>query len=263
MVQQHEGADSAGWFSFWWDRQPEVTLFVRAPDGEVLGLVTTLRLEEIAEADRRRDPAVMLAMDQLDRLAPLQPGERVAFFRFWLTADGYQDQGPVQLFITLQFVRFYLSTARLAVSFVSYADLLRHQQRHDQHQRHRHPAQRQRGLNTAPANGPRPPGRGPIHVSANLKGLGGSWVGSQIERSWGPPPRRAVTSAGEAVTSQGEVVNRLASRAGASNVANASRHPDTPTLAKGLRKSTETEHEAAGVPRRWSRCRSASRTSTT
>lgn len=122
MVQQHEGADSAGWFSFWWDRQPEATLLVRAPDGQVLGLVTTLSLAEIAEVDHRRDPAVTLAVDHLDRLAPLQPGERAAFFRFWLTADGYQDQGPVQLFITLQFVRFYLATARLAVSFVCYAD---------------------------------------------------------------------------------------------------------------------------------------------
>lgn len=122
MVHQHEGAESAGWFSFWWDRQPEATLLVRAPDGEILGLVTTLRLEEIAETDRPRDPAVTLAMDQLDRLSPLQPGERAAFFRFWLTADGYQNHGPVQLFITLQFVRFYLSTPRLAVSFVAYAD---------------------------------------------------------------------------------------------------------------------------------------------
>lgn len=122
MVHQHEGAESARWFSFWWDRQPEATLLVRAPDGEVLGLVTTLSLDEIPDADRHRDPAVSLAVTHLDSLAPLQPGERASFFRFWLTADGYQDQGPVQLFITLQFVRFYLATRRLAVSFVSYAD---------------------------------------------------------------------------------------------------------------------------------------------
>jgi hypothetical protein len=36
--------------------------------------------------------------------------------------DRYQELGPVQLFITLQFVRYYLSTPRLAASFVYYAD---------------------------------------------------------------------------------------------------------------------------------------------
>ena len=36
--------------------------------------------------------------------------------------EGYQELGPIQLFITLHFVRYYMSTRGLAFSFVYYAD---------------------------------------------------------------------------------------------------------------------------------------------
>lgn len=122
MVERQEGSDSARIFDHWIDRQPESLLLVRAPDGQVLGLVMTIDVARAAAQDRAADPAVERACIHLATLQPLVPGEVAGFFRFWMQADGYQDLGPVQMFITLHFVRYYLSTPRLAQSFVYYAE---------------------------------------------------------------------------------------------------------------------------------------------
>jgi hypothetical protein len=66
--------------------------------------------------------AVARVAEFLDQRSALAPGQVAGFFRFWMQRDDYQDLGPVQLFITLHFVRYYLSTPGLAYSFVYYAD---------------------------------------------------------------------------------------------------------------------------------------------
>ena len=104
------------------DRQPGSMLLVRGPDGEVLGLVGTLALDRVDREDRSRDPAVDRVCSLLEQRGGLDEGETAGFFRFWMQREGYQELGPIQLFITLHFVRYYLSTRGLAFSFVYYAD---------------------------------------------------------------------------------------------------------------------------------------------
>ena len=114
--------NQAALLDHWMRRQPGSVQQVVGPDGDRLGLVAMLSLAEVTDEDRARDPAVAAVAAHLDTLAPLGPGEVAVLFRFWMTADGYQDLGPVQLFITLQFVRAYMATPGLAQSYVYYAD---------------------------------------------------------------------------------------------------------------------------------------------
>lgn len=122
MVERQEGVESARLAAYWMDRQPGSMLLVRGPDREVLGLVGTLALDRVDADDRHRDPAVDRVCTLLDQRGGLGEGETAGFFRFWMQREGYQELGPIQLFITLHFVRYYLSTRGLAFSFVYYAD---------------------------------------------------------------------------------------------------------------------------------------------
>jgi hypothetical protein len=122
IVTSHEGTESADLSEYWMTRQPDSMQLVRDPEGEVLGLLGTVALQDVTEDDRRRDVAVDRVCSFLDSRAALGPEETAGFFRFWMQRDRYQEFGPVQLFITLQLVRYYLSTPRLAASFVYYAD---------------------------------------------------------------------------------------------------------------------------------------------
>ncbi len=122
MVARHEGPESAALLDYWVDRQPEALLVLRGPDQALLGLICTLQVQDATAEDRARDVAVARVAGFLDRRAALAPGQVAGFFRFWMQRDDYQDLGPVQLFITLHFVRYYLSTPGLACSFVYYAD---------------------------------------------------------------------------------------------------------------------------------------------
>jgi hypothetical protein len=121
IVASHEGSEAADLAEYWMTRQPGSMELVRG-DGEVLGLVGTVALREVTDEDRSRDVAVDRVCSFLDSRAALGPDDVAGFFRFWMQRDRYQEQGPVQLFIILHFTRYYLSTPRLAASFVYYAD---------------------------------------------------------------------------------------------------------------------------------------------
>jgi hypothetical protein len=122
MVARQEGSESARLAEYWMSRQPGSMLLVRGPDDEVLGLVGTLALDRVDRDDRSLDPAVDHVCSLLEQRGGLDEGETAGFFRFWMQREGYQELGPIQLFITLHFVRYYMSTRRLAFSFVYYAD---------------------------------------------------------------------------------------------------------------------------------------------
>ncbi len=122
IVVGHEGEESAALLDYWMRRQAGSVLQVVGPDGDRLGLVAMLSLAGTTDEDRALDPAVAAVAAHLDTLEPLGPGEGAVLFRFWMTADGYQDLGPVQLFITLHFVRAYMAIPALAQSYVYYAD---------------------------------------------------------------------------------------------------------------------------------------------
>ncbi|MBK8431235.1 MAG: hypothetical protein IPL28_08060 [Chloroflexi bacterium] len=61
-------------------------------------------------------------VDYLAQHASLQGDERVTLFRFWLARDGYQAVSPAQSRLFLNMVQHYLTTPRLAFSFVPCAD---------------------------------------------------------------------------------------------------------------------------------------------
>lgn len=115
-VARYEGEDSAALFDHWRSRQPEGTSVVRDGQGTPVGVYVVLHVEQTDDADRAVDPALGgLPSD-------LGPGECAKFVRFWLVRDDYQQVGEVQIFLTLQMSRTYLSSPGLAWTFIAFAD---------------------------------------------------------------------------------------------------------------------------------------------
>jgi hypothetical protein len=117
IVERHEGAESAAIAAHWLQRQPQGALVFRDHQGEALGFLLTVSLEETSEAEREVDPAVRLAWRFLQSRAPLRTGEKATHFRFWMGAETYHAVSPVQSVILTSVVRYYLSTPGLAFSF--------------------------------------------------------------------------------------------------------------------------------------------------
>ena len=78
----------------------------------------TLALDRVNVLDWSRDPAFDRVCAMLEQRGGLDEGETAGFFRFWMQREGYLELGPVQLFIAVQFVRYYLSTRGLAFSSI-------------------------------------------------------------------------------------------------------------------------------------------------
>ncbi|UFP94605.1 ATP-binding protein [Gloeobacter morelensis] len=137
MVERHEGAQSAAIAAHWLECQPQSALVFRDQQGEALGFLLSVALEETSEAQREADPAVRLAWRFLQSRAPLRAGEKATHFRFWMGAETYHAVSPVQSMILTSVVRHYLSTPGLAFTFfpvrrpqlwsqmLVYADLMR------------------------------------------------------------------------------------------------------------------------------------------
>lgn len=121
MVAQHEGAGQGEMARFWLARQPENVVVFRDGAGQPAGWVLLLALEQAASADIAADPATAQAWAFLQRQAPLRPGERATFFRFWLAGDAHQAVSPIQSVIFVTMVRHYF-TPGLAYTFYACAD---------------------------------------------------------------------------------------------------------------------------------------------
>ncbi|MBK8233793.1 MAG: ATP-binding protein [Candidatus Eisenbacteria bacterium] len=122
LVERHEGAESAGWFDFWFERQPERFLVVRDGTETPAGFLALIALSHADPADLRRDPATHAAWSYLERTTPLREGECATHFRFWMSRDDYQQVGPVQSHIVVAMVQHYFVTPGLAFTFVATAD---------------------------------------------------------------------------------------------------------------------------------------------
>lgn len=96
MVADHEGAEQARIFDFWWQRQPEAFRAVRGSDEAVTGFFLLLEI--------RDPPAEWLAGDallarfwtegaRLDR--PLQQGECGVLLRMWMHRERHMQPSPV------------------------------------------------------------------------------------------------------------------------------------------------------------------------
>lgn len=122
MIARHEGETSAAIADHWFQQQPEGIMVVRSQHLRIAGLLAVLRLEAISPEERKRDPAIAAALAYLERHAPLRPGERALYFRFWMDREVYQALSPAQSLIGVQMVRMCLTTPSLAFSFFPCAD---------------------------------------------------------------------------------------------------------------------------------------------
>ncbi|NNF57632.1 MAG: ATP-binding protein, partial [Rhodothermaceae bacterium] len=117
MVAAHEGAAAAEQAAHWLERQPERVQVFRDEQGQPAGFLLPLLLEDMDDR-RSSDPATEAAWRYLAEHAPLRTGERALFFRFWMDAEAYQGISAVQGLIFSSMVRMYLTTPRLAFSFL-------------------------------------------------------------------------------------------------------------------------------------------------
>lgn len=122
MVNRHEGAESAALAALWLQHSPEAFTIVRRATGDIEGFATCLQLEKLTAENRRQDPAVERAWEYLDHRAPLRPGETVAYFRFWMAHDTYQDVSSIQSRLFLIIVQSFLTTPGLAYTLLTCAN---------------------------------------------------------------------------------------------------------------------------------------------
>jgi len=122
MIAKHEGEVSADIAAYWFERQPEGVLVFPDPANQPAGLLMMVALDQIKAEDLRRDPAIQAAYNYLQQQAPLRPGEKATYFRFWLDRDSYQAVSPIQSLIFLSGVRHYLTTPGLAFTFFACAE---------------------------------------------------------------------------------------------------------------------------------------------
>jgi hypothetical protein len=125
LIAGHEGPESAELAALWWDEDPAAWLIVKdrtAPASS--SLRAAMALTELPEPGGPLDvdPAVVAARIRLGRHAPVRPGERVTYVRWWLDTETYQKPSPAQSLLAVQLTRHYLTTPGLAISFVPTAD---------------------------------------------------------------------------------------------------------------------------------------------
>ncbi len=122
MIRRHEGAESAAISRFWLDRQPEAFTVFRTAGDHVIGCIATLTLPEITPEFCDVDPAMSAARAFIERFGPLRPGEIVLHHRFALGRDSYQVASPVWNMVIMSSTVHWLTTPRLAWSFIPTAD---------------------------------------------------------------------------------------------------------------------------------------------
>ncbi|HEX5501950.1 MAG TPA: ATP-binding protein [Thermomicrobiales bacterium] len=122
MVAAHEGAESARHAAHWLARQPGGAVVFRDAEQRPAGFVLKVALDEAGDDDLAADPATRAAWRYLAERAPLRPGERATFFRFWLARDTYQAVSAVQSLLFANVAQHYLTTPGLAFTFFPCAD---------------------------------------------------------------------------------------------------------------------------------------------
>lgn len=128
MAEQHEGKESAALLKRWLNHPAAWTVVyrVQSPDqgrSAIAGFVTGISLNALEiEEEAGYDPALESPRAYLGSQPGLREGEVATFFRFWMSADTYQDVSPIQSMIVLTAVRHYLTTPGLAYTFFYCAD---------------------------------------------------------------------------------------------------------------------------------------------
>lgn len=122
MIAKHEGDESARHAEYWFNRKPQYAQLFRDTNDKAAGFLLTIDLDATTDEERSSDPALETAWQYLRNHAPLRDGDRAIVFRHWMDADAYQGISAVQSLIFSSMVRRYLTTPRLAFSFLPCAD---------------------------------------------------------------------------------------------------------------------------------------------
>jgi hypothetical protein len=117
MVAKHEGSESAKLAAHWMKQNPSSVTVWRNSEQQPVGFVMALPLHTLTDEDAQLDPAVRSTRDYLAQNAPLHPGEVATLFRFWMSAEAYQDISPIQSLIFINVAKHYLTTPNLAFTF--------------------------------------------------------------------------------------------------------------------------------------------------
>lgn len=113
-VRRHEGDLSARFASFWFERQPDVTLVLRNNQQRPVGMLMKLALHRASPEEITYDPATRQVWQFLQSEAPLRANEQATFFRFWMDETKYQEISTVQSRIFLACIQHYITTPGLA-----------------------------------------------------------------------------------------------------------------------------------------------------
>lgn len=122
MTEAHEGEESARLLRHWLGRQPQGVFVYRDAQRQPIGFLAIVAMEQATADDLDADPAVREGWRHVQRHAPLRPGERALYFRFWMAKETYQAVSAVQSSIFITAVRHYLVTPGLAYHLFACAD---------------------------------------------------------------------------------------------------------------------------------------------
>jgi hypothetical protein len=122
MVQTHEGDASATIADYWLQRQPEAFLVYRTLDGVLYGFMAQLALQQATAADAAIDPALAPVWETIEAHQPIQPGDAISYLRFWMARETYQAVSPAINLTAANCTIHWLTTPRLAWSFVAMSD---------------------------------------------------------------------------------------------------------------------------------------------
>jgi hypothetical protein len=122
LVQRHEGAASARIAAHWLARQPQGCIVLRGLGGVVAGVIVHLALHEATAADRQEDPAVDAVLTFVERSGRVRPGEALLLSRFLVDREAYQAASPTYNAVAMTSTTRWVTTPRLAWSFVAVAD---------------------------------------------------------------------------------------------------------------------------------------------
>lgn len=120
IVLRHEGAVSIPILRHWWRVQRDAFLIYRDSNGECVGFLVHLLLNEPISEDLEADPALapVLAYAQANG-APRPAGELISLLRFWMHTELDQQVSPALNLTAVNTTILWTTTPDLAWSFVA------------------------------------------------------------------------------------------------------------------------------------------------
>ena len=106
----------------WAERQPGAFTAFRGVGGDVFGFAAVLALQDATPEDLAADPAALAAWTFARRHGPIRAARGRSIIRFWMGRDTYQAVSSAQNLMAANCLLHWVTTPRLAWSFVSVAD---------------------------------------------------------------------------------------------------------------------------------------------